>query len=214
MACSRIIITQFGGPEVLQAIEETSLPEPQFGEDRIRVLVTSASFTDTMNRKGKYPNLKQKPPFSLGHDMIGVVDKVGPDASRFKIGQILSRVAQVQSGQRILIHGAGGILVAFGFQNSILGKGGNIPLDFIYLKLWDMLPNHRSTSFCSIEAMRRKHPDWFTEDLAQLFTWLKNGKIKPVIAAKMPLAEAKQVHQLIEQAGVQGKIVLMVRADA
>jgi len=76
--------------------------------------------------------------------------------------------------------------------------------------LWNILPNGRSTAFYSIGPLRQKQPDWFSEDLTKLFDLLAQGKIKPVIAMRMPLAEARRAHELIEQAGVQGKIVLNV----
>lgn len=56
MTYKRVIIKEFGPPEVLQLIEEPHLPEPKPGEIRVRVLTTSAAFTDTMIRKGVYPN--------------------------------------------------------------------------------------------------------------------------------------------------------------
>ncbi len=333
MGYKRIIITDFGGPEVLKMIEEPVLPEPKRGEIRVKVLVSGAAFTDVMIRKGMYPDVKEKPPFSPGYDMVGVVDKLGEGTTRFKVGQtvadltiigsyseyiclpedrltlvpegldpaeavslilsyvtayqMLNRVAKVKKGQSILLHGAGGavgtatlqlgrlldlkiygtaskakhelisklgataidyknenwgerirtltgdgvdgvfdpiggenlkksfsvlrkggILVAYGFYNAVMGKGGSIPLDFIRLKLWNLLPNGRSTVFYSIGAMRQKHPHWFSEDLTHLFHLLAQGKIKPVIAARMPLAEVRRAHELIETAGVQGKIVL------
>jgi NADPH:quinone reductase-like Zn-dependent oxidoreductase len=86
MTYKRVIIREFGPPEVLQIIEEPHLPEPKPGEIRVRVLATSAAFTDTMIRKGVYPNIKEKPPFSPGYDMVGVVDKPGEGASKFKVG--------------------------------------------------------------------------------------------------------------------------------
>jgi NADPH:quinone reductase-like Zn-dependent oxidoreductase len=104
----------------------------------------------------------------------------------------------------------GGKLVAYGFQNTVQGKGGSIPLDFIRLQLWNFWPNGRSTAFYLISALRQKHADWFSEDLTKLFDLLAQNKIKPIIAARMPLAEAKRAHELIEQAEVQGKIVLTV----
>ena len=336
MGYKRVVITEFGGPEVLRMIEETELLEPKPGEVRVKVLVTSAAFTDVMIRKGKYPDVKERPPFSPGYDMVGVVDKLGEGVTRFKIGQqvadltvigayseylclpesrltpvpegldpaeavslvlsyvtayqMLHRVAHVKSGQRILIHGAGGAvgtamvqlgklmdlemygtaskskrelvkqlgatpidykgedfverihsltgngvdavfdpiggdhlkrsfsvlrrggeLVAYGFYNAVLGKGGSIPLDFLRLKLWNILPNGRLATFYSIGALRQKHPDWFSEDLTKLFDWLAQGKIKPVIAMQMPLPEARRAHELIERAEVQGKIVLTVK---
>lgn len=100
--------------------------------------------------------------------------------------------------------------MAYGFQDAVLGKGGNIPLDFLRLKFWNILPNRRSTKFYSIGALRQQHPDWFVKDLTHLFELLGQGKIKPVIAAQMPLAEARTAHELIEKAAVKGKIVLTV----
>jgi len=101
----------------------------------------------------------------------------------------------------------GGKLVVYGFQNTVQGKGGSIPLDFMRLQLWNVLPNGRSAAFCLITALRKKHADWFSEDLTKLFDLLAQNKIKPIIEAPMPLAEAKRAHELIEQAKVQGKKV-------
>jgi NADPH:quinone reductase-like Zn-dependent oxidoreductase len=104
----------------------------------------------------------------------------------------------------------GGKLVAYGFYNATQGKGGNVPLDFIRLQLWNFLPNGRSTAFYVITALRQKHADWFSEDLTKLFDLLAQNKIKPIISARMPLTEARRAHELVEQAEVQGKIVLTV----
>ena len=87
MSYNRVIITKFGGTEVLKVIEEAVLPEPKPGEVRVKVLVTSAAFTDVMIRNGKYPDVKEKPPFSPGYDMVGIVDKLGEGVTRFKAGQ-------------------------------------------------------------------------------------------------------------------------------
>ncbi len=87
MSYKRVVITRFGEPEVLEMVEEAELPEPASGEVRVKVLTTSATFTDVMIRKGKYPDVKDKPPFSPGYDMVGLVDKFGEGVSRFKIGQ-------------------------------------------------------------------------------------------------------------------------------
>lgn len=335
MSYKRVVITKFGRPEVLKMVEETIFPEPKSGEVRVKVLVTSAAFTDVWIRMGTYPDVKEKPPFSPGYDMVGVVDKLGEGVTHFKVGQrvadltvigayseyiclpesrltlvpegldpaeavslvlsyvtayqMLHRLAKVKQGQRILIHGAGGAvgtamlqlgklldlemygtvtkpkfelvkrlgatpidyknedfvesirkltgdgvdavfdpiggdnfkrsfsvlrqggkLVAYGFYNATMGRGGSIPLDFIKLMLWNLLPNKRSTEFFSIVPLRKKHTDWFSEDLTRLFDLLAQNKIKPVIAARMPLTEVKRAHELVEQAEVQGKIVLTV----
>ena len=87
MSYKKVIITKFGPPEVLKVIEEEHLPEPEKGEVRIKVLVTSAAFTDTLLRKGMYPEVRKKPPLSPGYDMVGIVDKCGEDAFVFEVGQ-------------------------------------------------------------------------------------------------------------------------------
>ncbi len=78
MAYRKIIIPHFGGPEVLQVEEVQDLPEPRRGEVRVKVLAASASFTDTLVRKGKYPGVKGKLPLTPGYDLVGIVDKLGP----------------------------------------------------------------------------------------------------------------------------------------
>ena len=87
MSYKRVVITEFGGPEVLKMVEEAALPEPESGEVRVKVLVTSAAFTDLLIRKGIYPDVKEKPPFSPGYDMVGVVDKLGAGITHFQLGQ-------------------------------------------------------------------------------------------------------------------------------
>ena len=333
MSWKKIVLTAFGDPDVLEVQTVEAQPEPEAAEVRIRVLVTSAACTDVMIRKGMYPDVKEKPPFTPGYDLVGVVDAVGAGATRFRLGdrvadlttigayaeyvclpeerltpvpeglsdvdalgmilsavtpyQMLTRVAKATAGQSLLIHGAGGavgtsmlqlardagiaafgtdvaakhdlvrnlgatpidadaseavlleatgggvdfvfdplggeslsrslhalkpggMLVAFGFQNEVLGRGGSIPLDFVKLTLWDWLPNGHATAFYSIGAMRRKHPDWFREDLATLFGMLAEGRIDPVVAEVLPLEDVRRAHERVEAGEVMGKLVLRV----
>lgn len=333
MSYKKVVLTEFGGPEVLQVVEENNLPEPGAGEVRVKVLAASATFTDTMVRKGIYYGFKETPPLSPGYDMVGVVDKLGADVTGFEVGQMvadltiwgaytqfmlrptdalvpvpvgldpveavsmvlsyvtayqmLHRIAKVQRGQKILVHGAGGAvgtallelgrlldlemygtaskakhalvkslggtpidyinedflarmlaiggvdaafdaisgenfkrsfeslkkggtLVPFGFYNQAMGKGGNIPMSYLSVMLWNILPNGRKAAFYSIGDLRKKKPAWFKEDLATLFGLLKAGRIKPIVERRMKLEEARQAHELIEQAAVKGRIVLVI----
>ena len=59
-----------------------------------------------------------------------------------------------------------------------------------------------------IRQLRKNHPEWYQKDMAALFEMLRAGSINPVIAARLPLEEAKQAHQMIESRAVQGAIVL------
>ena len=61
----------------------------------------------------------------------------------------------------------------------------------------------------SIQTLKRLKPAWFRQDLTALFELLQQQKIKPLIAQRFPLAEARQAHDLLGKGGVIGKIVLV-----
>src|SRR6056297_4335975 len=87
MSYTQVVLKNFGDPEELELRSVEDLAEPQSGEVRVRVLVTSAAFTDVMIRKGQYPDVKEKPPFVPGYDMVGIVDALGLDASGSAVGE-------------------------------------------------------------------------------------------------------------------------------
>lgn len=328
----RLVAAKWGGVEVLEVVEDHHLPEPGPGQVRVKTLAAGVAFTDVMIRKGKYPDVKQDPPLTLGYDLVGRVEKLGPGVKHLEVGQrvaeltvtgaqadyvcldaehlvlvpseldpaqavslvlsyvtayqMLTREADLKSGERILVHGAGGAvgtallqigkhlgleifgtasgpkhdliqqqgatpidyrqenfvevinsldppgadvvfdhiggehfkrsfhvlrsggrLIAYGFYHATLGKGGSIPLDFLRLQLWNLLPNGRKTSLYSIGPQRKKHPDWFAEDLGVLFELTLQGKIDPLIWKRITLEDVPRAHSWIENADVQGKII-------
>ncbi|MEM7799000.1 MAG: medium chain dehydrogenase/reductase family protein [Chloroflexota bacterium] len=334
---TRVVITELGGPEVLKVVEEPTKPEPESGEVRIKALATSVAFTDKVIRQGVYPGtMGKKPPFSLGYDLVGVVDKLGAGVTKLHVGQkvaeltvtgayseyiclhedrlvpvpdeldpgeavsmilsymtayqMLHRLAEIKEGERILVLGAGGAvgtallqlgkllnLEMYGTDSKpkhgliaslgatpidyktedvskrvleltgdgvdaafdavggkstaesfkLLRSGGTLvsygalninsllnalrfPIDLLRLRLWNILPNGRSTAFYSIAPLRKKETGWFYEDLTKLFELLSQGKIKPVIAKRFPLSEAAAAHHMLEQRGVKGKIILTI----
>jgi NADPH:quinone reductase-like Zn-dependent oxidoreductase len=77
MPWQHLRVSQFGGPEVLRLVEESTTPEPGPGEVRIKVLAAGAGFTDTMIRRGRYPDFKGPLPFTPGYEIVGVVEKRG-----------------------------------------------------------------------------------------------------------------------------------------
>jgi NADPH:quinone reductase-like Zn-dependent oxidoreductase len=77
MPWQHLRIAQFGGPEVLQVVEESAIPEPGPGEVRIKVLAAGTGFTDTMIRRGRYPEFRGPLPFTPGYEIVGVVEKTG-----------------------------------------------------------------------------------------------------------------------------------------
>ena len=61
----------------------------------------------------------------------------------------------------------------------------------------------------SIQTLKRLKPECFRQDLIALFDLLQQKKIKPLIAQRFPLAEARQAQELLGKGGVTGKIVLV-----
>src|SRR5213596_4413376 len=80
----RVVVGHYGGPEVLQVVEEDD-PRPGQGEVRVRVLAAGVSFTDALIRAGTYLG-GPKPPFTPGYELVGVVEELGPGCSRLREG--------------------------------------------------------------------------------------------------------------------------------
>lgn len=54
-----------------------------------------------------------------------------------------------------------------------------------------------------------RYPQWFGEDFDALVELLRAGKIHPMVAERLPLAEARHAHELLETSASKGKLVLM-----
>jgi NADPH2:quinone reductase len=334
MKFKKIVITHKGGPENLKVVEE-ELSEPASGEVRVKVLTAGVGLADIMWQYGKIPG-SPKPPFTPGYDLVGVVDKLGSDISKFNEGQmvaalvvyggytqytnlsaeklvpvpqgldpaevvcltlnyvtgyqIFKRLAKVSQGNRVLIHGAaGGVgsamlqlgkvmdLEMYGTasksKHDLVSNLGATPIDYrhedfvkrifeltgdgvdlvvdpiggphlkrsfktlrsggflavtssmaalkgdissgqmlwslIRLPIWNILPNKKSAKLFVVDSYNKKNPKLYEKDLKVLMGYLADGKIKPVIAKRMPLVEASKAQKLIWEAKVKGKIVLI-----
>ncbi|MCI0467119.1 MAG: medium chain dehydrogenase/reductase family protein [Beijerinckiaceae bacterium] len=60
----------------------------------------------------------------------------------------------------------------------------------------------------NVTLWKQTHPDLYRADLATLLGMLAEGRIAPVIAARMPLERAAEAHRMLQSASVTGKIVL------
>jgi NADPH:quinone reductase-like Zn-dependent oxidoreductase len=89
---TRVIVSRFGGPEVLQIVEEP-IPEPAANEVRLRILVTGVSGADVAQRIGLYPALS-KPGFAPGYDVVGIIDKLGSGVTGLSVGQRVAAMTQ------------------------------------------------------------------------------------------------------------------------
>ncbi len=333
-----VVVTQHGGPNVLQVVEE-DLPEPGAGEVRVKVLAAGVSAYDLMfRRSGTLPGTPRVP-FTLGEDIVGVVDKLGEEVSTIEPGQMVAgatwaigvgggyteficlpaselvpvppdvdpaeavcvvvnyltahmamhRSANVQSGERILVQGAAGgtgtALLELGklaglemygtaskhnhelvsslgatpidYRNEdfvkrirsltgdgvdvvfdpvggarqlwrsyrVLRKDGRlvwfgvaatkkggllvIPLTLLTVFLLKLIPDGKQVPLAPDLSEDKA---WYRETLTELLDLLAAGKIKPVVAERIPLFEAARAHELLERGGYAGKVVLVTDA--
>jgi NADPH:quinone reductase-like Zn-dependent oxidoreductase len=115
----------------------------------------------------------------------------------------------------------GGKVVAYGLTSSLRGgrlasgrPGGRhrfrpIAIFGLYIAGGWLLPSRKRVVPYSIQWLKRLRPAWFRQDLIALFDLLQQQKIKPLIAQRFPLAEARHAHELLGKGGVTGKIVLV-----
>lgn len=161
----RIVVSERGGPEVLELIEER-IPVPKAGQVRVKVAAAGVSGFDLLVRSISFPG-NPKPPFTPGEDVAGVVDALGDGVTDLAVGQrvagwalgdqggyaeyvcwpsdcfvpvpdnldaavavtmvvnyltahlYLHQTADVQRGERILVHGAAG-----GLGSALVQLGG------------------------------------------------------------------------------------------
>ena len=330
----RVVVSRHGGPDVLQVMEE-DLPEPRAGEVRVKVLAAGVSAYDLMfRRSGRLPGTPRVP-FTLGQDIVGVVDKLGEAVSTVEPGHrvaggtwslggggyaeficlpaselvpvpsgldpaeavclvvnyltayaALHRTANIRSGERILVHGAAGgvgtallqlgklaelemygtvskynheLVSALGAtpidyrtedfverirsltgdgvdavfdpiggarqvwrSYRVLRKGGRlawfgvaatskkgmrvIPLTLLAIFLLKLIPDGKQAP---VAPNLGKDNAWYRETLTKLLDLLAEGRIKPVVAERIPLVEAVRAHELLERGGYAGKVVLI-----
>jgi NADPH:quinone reductase-like Zn-dependent oxidoreductase len=347
----RVIVDHYGGPEVLTVVDEDA-PRPGPGEVLVKVLAAGVSFTDAQLRAGTYLPGAPKPPFTPGYELVGVVEELGPDCSRLRVGdrigaltvfgadaervcvpesgavdvpedldpgeilsllfpymtayQVLHRTAKARRGETVIVHGAagrvgvaalelgalaglrvfgtasardrakvealgavaidyrnedflarvrkeaggvdvvvdslggpislrsfralrpGGRLVVFGRYNTLKDGRKNWPAVIKWwaavtaVWLWGKLSPRRKVFAYHVQKWRDRatrrpgavggepmDAEWFREDFGALVELLREGKIHPVVADRLPLAEARHAHELLESSASKGKLVLV-----
>jgi NADPH2:quinone reductase len=347
----RVVVSRHGGPDVLQVVEE-DLPEPEAGEVRVKVLAAGVSAFDLIYRRWGHLPGSPRVPFTLGEDVVGVVDKLGTGVSSLNPGQTvagatgflsvgggyaeyiclldselvpvpsgldpaeavclvvnyltahqhLHQIGKVRSGERILVHGAAGgvgtallqlgklaglemygtaskhnhqLVSALGATpidyrtedfveriRSLTGDGVDVVVDTVggarhllrsyralskdgrlvwlgsaatnkqslrvgplSLLMWGWLvptlllfllkriPDGKQVPTSpTLGNFAKAHNDWYRETLTELLDSLAAGRIKPVVAERIPLAEAARAHELLERSGHAGKVVLVTSA--
>lgn len=115
----------------------------------------------------------------------------------------------------------GGKVVGYGLSTSLRGEGltssrpgrrqrfRGTAIFGLYIAGGWLLPGRKRVLPYSIQTLKRIKPEWFRKDLITLFDLLQQKEIKPIIAQRFPLAEARHAQELLGKGGVIGKIVLV-----
>ena len=161
---------------------------------------------------------------------MALVESYGTRAIDYNAGDFAAEVRRATGGRGVdaafdAIGGAhftrsfaalapGGVLVGYGSQTMATGGESLIAagLGLARLKLWTLLSpllGRRRALFYSITDRRKSDPADFTADMAILLEWLRQGRIHPVVADRLPLAAAADAHRRIAAGGLGGKIVLL-----
>ncbi len=120
----------------------------------------------------------------------------------------------------------GGKVVAYGLTSSL--RGGRLATGHpgsrhrfraiavfgLYIAGSWLLPGRKRVVPYSIQTLKRLRPALFRQDLTTLLDLLQQHKVKPVIARRFPLSEARQAQELLGNGGVIGKIVLVPSASS
>ena len=177
-----------------------------------------------MLQLGKLANLK-KMYGTASSEKHGIVSGLGGIPIDYKSVDLVQEIIKLTShddhegewGVDAVFDGLGG--KSLKSSHEILRSGGRLvaygPFSPTDIENWmmmftsNLLPDKRKFILYSIQTLKRLKPDWFHEDLTLLLNLLKQGKIKPIVAARMPLNQAAQAHELLASGSVKGKIVLI-----
>ncbi|GLH74858.1 NADPH:quinone reductase [Geothrix limicola] len=124
MRHTRIVVSHYGGPETLQAVEE-DCPEPNPGEVRVKVLAAGVALPDVMAREGIHPETPAVP-FTPGWDLVGLIDRMGTGVSGFEPGQMVAALP---------IHGAYAEFICLPHHELIPVPSGLDPAEAVSLGL-------------------------------------------------------------------------------
>jgi NADPH2:quinone reductase len=115
----------------------------------------------------------------------------------------------------------GGTVVGYGLTTSLRGEAltstrpgrrqrfRGTPIFALYIAGGWLLPGRKHIVPYSIQTLKKVKPGWFREDLIALFDLLKQERIKPLVAKRLPIAEARRAQEMLVDGGVIGKIVLV-----
>jgi NADPH:quinone reductase-like Zn-dependent oxidoreductase len=88
-----------------------------------------------------------------------------------------------------------------------------IPLSLLTVFLLKLIPDGKQAPLSpNMMKFPHTHTAWYRETLTELLDSAAAGTIRPVVAQRIPLAEAARAHELLERGGHAGKVVLIANS--
>ena len=104
----------------------------------------------------------------------------------------------------------GGRLVPLGSVATSKAGMKVIPLSLLTVLLLRLIPDGRRVPLSpNMMKFPHTHSTWYRDTLTELLDSATAGRIKPLVAERIPLAEAARAHELLERGGYAGKVVLV-----
>lgn len=127
-------VTRYGKNEKLQ-LSETSKPVINDNEVLVEVHAAGVNMIDAKIRNGEFKLvMPYKPPFTIGHDVAGVVTQTGAKVSTFKIGDAVYASCKGAFAEFIAVKESDLALIP---KNSTMEEAASIPL--VGLTAWQVL---------------------------------------------------------------------------
>jgi NADPH2:quinone reductase len=120
--------------------------------------------------------------------------------------------ADLRSGGRVVAYGTTTSLRDEGLGSRRRGRRNpfhGVPIFGLYILGGLLLPGRKRVVPYSIQWIKRLRPTLFRRDLSTLLELLRERQLRPIVAARLPLSQARQAHELLSKGGVIGKIVLI-----
>jgi NADPH:quinone reductase-like Zn-dependent oxidoreductase len=120
------------------------------------------------------------------------------------VDAVFDPIGGAHLGQSHRVVKRGGALIAYGFSSAVEDGMRSALATFLRVGLYKLMPDGKSCFFYGIHDQKI-----IQEDLGRLLSLLVQKKVKPIVAAKLPLAQIAKAHTLMDTPGVVGKIVLV-----
>lgn len=104
----------------------------------------------------------------------------------------------------------GGRLVMLGMAGTSKAGVMIIPPSLLVVGLLKLIPDGKTVPMSpGMESYPQTHNTWYRETLTELLEHAAAGRIKPIVAKRIPLTKAAGAHEFLERGGHAGKVVLM-----